>query len=120
MVVEVNVPGPQTVALDEVCVSRRSFVLGVAGQHTLQAHANSLDALDWAPALLAEEVEADDAVRVDMGVDRYGTVVLFLEDHFGGLCYGVSFARKVCVVENFLPMGYCSLNLKTSLKIWSR
>lgn len=47
-------------------VPGRSLVLRVAGQHALQAHADALDVLHRTPAGGAEEVEADDAVAVDV------------------------------------------------------
>lgn len=86
MVVEVDVSGSQPVALHEVLVSRWSLVLDVAGQHALQAHADALDVLDRTPTLMTEEIEADDAVRVYVGVHWYGAVVFLLEYHLGGFC----------------------------------
>lgn len=86
VVEKVNVSGSQTVASHKLLVSRWSLVLNVAGQHALQAHADALDVLDWTPALVAEEIEADDAIRVDVGVYRYRAVVFLLEHHFRRLC----------------------------------
>lgn len=86
MVVELNVPGPLPVCADELLVAGGPLVLGVARQHALQAHAHALDVLDGAPALLAEEVEADDAVGVDVRVHRDGPVGGLDEGHLGGLC----------------------------------
>lgn len=74
MVVEVDVFRAQAVASDEFFVSRWAFVLGIACQHTLQAHAHALHILNRAPALLAQKVKTDDAVRVDMRVYGYRTV----------------------------------------------
>jgi hypothetical protein len=82
VVVEVDVPRSQSVALHELLVSGWSLILHVAGQHALQAHADALDVLDRAPALVTEEIETDDSVRIDVGVYRYGAVGFLLEDHF--------------------------------------
>lgn len=86
VVVKLNVPGPLPVPADELLVARRAFVLGVARQHALQAHAHALDVLDGAPPLLAEEVEADDAVGVDVRVHRDGSVGGLDKGYLGGLC----------------------------------
>ena len=82
MVVEINVPRPQSIAPDEFLVTRRAFVLGVARQHALQGHAHALNILHRAPPLLTQEVETDDAVRVDVGMYRYWSVGLLNEGHF--------------------------------------
>ena len=86
MVVEVYVPWPQAVPPDELLVAWRSLVLGVPCQHALQAHAHALDVLHGAPALLAEEVEADDAVGVDVGVHRDRSVGQVDEGYLGRFC----------------------------------
>lgn len=86
VVKEPDIPRPLRVPPHEILVARRSLVLRVARQHALDAHADALDVLDGAPALAAEEVEADDAVGVDVWVDRYGSVGRSLEGHFGGFC----------------------------------
>lgn len=62
MIVEIDVSGSPSIAGHELRISFRTLVLGVAGQHALQGHAYALDVLDGAPALGAEEIEADDAV----------------------------------------------------------
>lgn len=62
VVVEINVLWSQAVAPDELLVSGRTLVLRVTCQHALQRHANAFNILNWTPALLAQEVEADDAV----------------------------------------------------------
>jgi hypothetical protein len=62
MVVKLDVLWSLAVHADEIFVSRRPLVLGIAGKHALQAHADALNVLHWTPSLLAEEVKADDAV----------------------------------------------------------
>lgn len=87
MVVEIDVPRPQSIAPDELLVTRRALVLGVARQHALQGHAHALNVLHRAPSLLAQKVETDDAVRVDVGVYRYWSVGLLDEGHLRGLWF---------------------------------
>lgn len=74
---EPDVAGPLCVPAYEFFVAGGSFVLGVARQHALDAHADALDVLDWAPALGAEQIEADDAIGVDVGVDGDGPLGWF-------------------------------------------
>lgn len=83
-----DVPRPQRVPPHEILIPRRSLVLAVAGQHALDAHAHALDVLDGAPAGAAEEVEADDAVGVDVRVHGDFAVVADDEGYFGGFCEG--------------------------------
>lgn len=82
MVVEIDVPRPQSVAPYELFVSRRPLILGVSCQHALQGHAHALNVLHRAPSLLAQQVETDDAVRVNVGVYRYWSVGLLDKGHF--------------------------------------
>lgn len=86
MVVELDVLWSEAVPADKVLVPLRALVLGVPRQHALQAHADALDVLHRTPSLLAEKVEADDAVRVDVRVDRDWAVGKLDEDDFGRLC----------------------------------
>jgi hypothetical protein len=71
VVVELDVSGPLPVAAHKVLVAWGALVLGVAREHALQRHAHTLDVLDRAPALVAEQVKADDAIRVYVRVHRY-------------------------------------------------
>lgn len=68
MIIEVNVSRSQSVAFDELVVPRRSFVFLVASQHALYAHADALNVLHGTPALAAEQVQANYAIRVDVRV----------------------------------------------------
>lgn len=74
------------VVADKVGISRRSLVLGVAGQHALNTDADAFDILDRAPACAVQEVQADDSVGVDVGVYWDGTVGLFDEEDLGCFC----------------------------------
>lgn len=80
-----NISWPLRISPYEILVARRSFILGVASQHTLNAHADALNILDGAPALGAEEVKANDAVGIDVWVDGDGT--------FGDMVYECYFGR---------------------------
>ena len=61
-----------THTLTKLIVALRPLVLRVASQHTLNTHADALDALHGAPARGAEEIQTDDAVGVDVWVDGDG------------------------------------------------
>lgn len=80
-----NISRPLRVVSDEVIVSLRPFLLRVTREHALQADTYALDVVYWRPALSVKEVEADDAVGVDVRVPGYGMGVVLDEDYFGGL-----------------------------------
>jgi hypothetical protein len=69
MILKPYIPRPLRVQPHKILVPRGPLVLRVARQHALQAHAYALDVLHGRPAGRAEEVETDDAVAVDVGVD---------------------------------------------------
>lgn len=64
-------PRPRPAA--KFLVTFRPLRSGVAGEHALQAHANGLDVLHRAPTLRAEEIEADNAIRIDVWVQGDGS-----------------------------------------------
>jgi len=70
VIVKIDVPWAQPVRPDKLLVSRRPLRLGIARQHALDAHADALHILDGTPALVAQKIQADEAVRVDMRVQR--------------------------------------------------
>lgn len=74
MVDKINVTRTSTVALDKLVIIWGSFVFCIAGQHALDAHADTFSTLDRTPALVAEQVEADDSVRVYVWVHGDVTV----------------------------------------------
>ena len=88
VIIEINVLWPQAVGAHKLLVARRPLVLCVTRQHALQAHTDALDVLDGAPALLAEQVETDDAVGVDVRVDWDRAVGKLDKDDFWGFCLG--------------------------------
>lgn len=77
LVNEPDISGPLGISADEFLVTGGTLVLGVARQHALYAHADTLDVVDGTPALGAEQIEADDAVGVDVGVDGHGPLWRF-------------------------------------------
>jgi hypothetical protein len=70
VVVELDIPWAQPITPHKFFVSWWTLVLGIASQHTLDAHADALHVLDRTPALLAQKIETDEAVGVDMGMHR--------------------------------------------------
>lgn len=67
---KIDVADATAVGGDKLFVTGRSFVAAVGGKHALEAHADALDCLDWGPAGGAQEIKADDAIAVDVGVHR--------------------------------------------------
>lgn len=65
---EVHIARTQTISSDEVGIARWSFVLAVACEHALNTQTYALHTLDRRPALAAEQVQADDAIGVDVGM----------------------------------------------------
>lgn len=66
---ESDISRPLRISADELLVAGGTLILSVARQHALDAHADALDVVDGAPALGAEQVQADDAVGVYVRVD---------------------------------------------------
>ena len=85
VVVEINILRPQSVGSDELFISRRSLVLCVPRQHALQTHADAFDILYGTPPLLAQQVETNDAVGVDVRVYRDRSVLELDKGYFRGL-----------------------------------
>jgi hypothetical protein len=82
---KINISRPLLVILDKLVIPLGPLLLGITRQHTLQAHTHALDIVDRGPSGAVEQVEADDAVGVDVRVPGYGMCFCFLEDDFGGL-----------------------------------
>ena len=87
LIVKPYIPRPLRVPPHKVLVTRRPLVLTVPRQHALDAHAHALDVLHGAPAGAAEQVEADDAVGVDVRVHGDFAVGERDEGYFGGFCF---------------------------------
>jgi hypothetical protein len=65
---EVDVPYSPSVVADKLSVALRTLISGIRRQHALYTHADTLHRLHRRPARGTEQVEANDAVAVDMGV----------------------------------------------------
>ena len=88
VIVELDVLRPRLVCADEVGVAFGTVVFCVAREHALDAHTYALNILYGAPARGAQEVQAYDAVRVDVRVHGYRPALLLREDDLGGFCGG--------------------------------
>jgi len=84
IIIEPHIPRPLPTP-HHILVPDGALVLRVPRQHALHAHADALHVLDGAPAGAAEQVEADDAVAVDVRVHGDGPRGLGAgdEDDFG-------------------------------------
>lgn len=83
MVVELHVPRAQAVASDELFVTRRTLVLCIASEHTLDTHADALYVLNWTPTLSTKEIQTYDAIRVDMRMHRDWSISKLDESDLG-------------------------------------
>jgi hypothetical protein len=104
VVIEFDVPRTQPVAPHKLLISWRALVLGVAGKHTLNAHAYALNVLDGTPALLAQEIKADDTVRVYVRMHRNWTVRESHEGDLWWLCWNQS-RDLIKTSERAVPIG---------------
>nr|POE49419.1 hypothetical protein CFP56_50336 [Quercus suber] len=68
MIEKVDVPWSLPVTPHELLIPGGPFRLGVTRQHTLDADTDALDVVHGAPALRVQQIEADDAVGVDVRV----------------------------------------------------
>lgn len=102
MVEELDVFWTEPVPADKILVPRRALILGVPRQHALKAHTDTLDVLHRTPSLLAEEVEADDAVRVYVGMNRNRPVGKLHEDDFGRLCKREPPGQRMCQLNTLI------------------
>ena len=84
MIHKTDIPRALRITPHKRLIALRSLILRVPCQHALDTHAHALNILHRAPARVAEEVEADDAIRVDVRVD--GNVA----DEGGGFGGGVA------------------------------
>jgi hypothetical protein len=82
---KVDVPRSLCIVPYELLITLRSLLLCVAREHALQTHTHALDVVYGRPALAIEQVEADDAVRVDVRVPWDWVRVVFYEYDFGCL-----------------------------------
>lgn len=69
MINKANIPRALRITPHKRLIPLRPLVLCVAREHALDTHAHAFDILHRAPACGAEQIEADDAVGVDVRVD---------------------------------------------------
>ena len=105
-----DIPRSLRIPLYKLLVPRRTLILGISRQHTLQTHGHALDVLDGTPAGGAEEIEADDAVGVDVRVDGdfAGRGCGGYKGDFGGFWNGLLMGLEEGKEKKGrdLPMGY--------------
>jgi hypothetical protein len=65
---EVDITDATAVGGNELLVTGGSLIAIVGGKHALKAHADALNCLHWGPAGGAQEIKADNAIAVDMGM----------------------------------------------------
>ena len=82
-----NIPRPLGIIPYEILIALRPLLLRVTRKHTLQTDTHTLDVVNRRPTGTVEQVEADDAVGVDVRVPGYGVRGCADEDYFGGLRY---------------------------------
>jgi hypothetical protein len=82
---KVDIPRPLPISPHKLFIARRPLLLRVARKHRLQTNADRLDIVDGRPARSIEEIEADDAVGVDVWVPGDGVGLGADEHYFGGL-----------------------------------
>ena len=82
-----NIPRPLGIIPHEILIALRPLLLRITRKHTLQTDTHTLDVVNRRPTGTVEQVEADDAVGVDVRVPGYGVRGCTDEDYFGGLRY---------------------------------
>lgn len=123
MIVKINVLRPQLIGTDKVLVTRRPLVLCVSRQHALDRHADALDVLYGTPALVSEQVQANDAVAVDVRVHGYRAVGRLVEGDFRRLYGRPAAVSRLPSAMHFpeswdTPIGYPLPNLNFNRNVW--
>jgi hypothetical protein len=65
---EIDIPRSPPITPHKLGIIRRSLILVIPSQHALQANAHTFDIMHGTPSLLVEQIQTDDAVRVDVWV----------------------------------------------------
>ncbi len=110
MVIEGDVSRSLAVTTHKFFVARWTLVLGVACQHALDAHTDTLDTLNRTPALRAEKVQAYDAVGINVGMHRYWSIIQLDESDLGCLYFTTNVLVQCCMpvgrlAKMEIPMG---------------
>jgi hypothetical protein len=82
-----NIPRPLGIIPHEILIALRPLLLRITRKHTLQTDTHTLDVVNRRPTGTVEQIEADDAVGVDVRVPGYGVRGCADEDYFGDLRY---------------------------------
>jgi len=85
-----NIPRPLGIIPHEILIALRPLLLRITRKHTLQTDTHTLDVVNRRPTGTVEQIEADDAVGVDVGVHWNRTVGLLVEGYLWGFCRPVS------------------------------
>jgi hypothetical protein len=106
-----DIPRPLSIISDKVLIPLRSLLLGVAREHALQAYTHAFNIVDGGPTGAVKQVEADDAVGVDVWVPGYGAGFGAEEDYFGGLGCDVRQEDKGMESGRRTSIGYWGVKL---------
>lgn len=81
---EVNISRPCPIGPHKLSVTRRPLRFRVARKHALDAEAHALDVLDRGPASRGQQIQTDNAVGIDVGMQGDGArgLVQEQEHHF--------------------------------------
>ena len=82
---KINIPRPLRIIPDEILIALGPLLLRITRQHALQTDADALDIVHWRPPRAVEQVEADDAVGVDVRVPGDRVRGVADKGDFGGL-----------------------------------
>lgn len=63
-----NIPRPLRIIPHKILISNRPLLLRITRQHALQTHTYALNIVNGRPTAAVQQVEADDAVGVDVRV----------------------------------------------------
>lgn len=85
LIYETDVSGPLCIPPHKFFIAWWPLILGVSCKHALDAHAYACDVLHRTPALGIQQVQADNAIGVDVWVDGDGALGAHHECYFGGL-----------------------------------
>jgi len=116
---EADIPRPLLVVPYKVLISRWSLLLRIACKHTLQAHTYTLYVMNWRPARTVEQVQANDAVGVNVRVPRDGMSFVAKEHYFGSLfgTSAISSDIRLWRLGMLTSMGYWGLKLNFNLYV---
>jgi hypothetical protein len=86
IIIEVDVLWTLCISPHEILITRRPLILRVAREHALNAHAHALHILDRTPPLATQQIQADNAIGVNMWMDGDWTVWGLDKGHLRSFC----------------------------------